>query len=211
MAILPLLSFILPAAGLTTLAACPAAPAARARACVPGVPARPSPASARARPCRFPSSLASASSALASSASASSASASSLSSASASGLGLASACGLGPGLALGLDLRLGLLLARASLAGSQLVAVARVAGGLRPPRRPFVVGPFPRRSSPSLFRLWCLSGGRAKPSWFSGRGWRGLYNHARRRPGRRPPSWVSRARRSCSLKAGRWGARAFSC
>jgi len=42
----PFSSFILPAAGLTTLAACSAAPAARARACVPEVPARSLPASA---------------------------------------------------------------------------------------------------------------------------------------------------------------------
>ena len=42
----PFSSFILPAAGLTTLAACSAAPAARARACVPEVPARSFPASA---------------------------------------------------------------------------------------------------------------------------------------------------------------------
>ena len=192
---LPLLLFILPAAGLTTLAACPAAPAARARACVPEVPARLSPASAglgragpfpswprpwpRPRPRPSPSAS-------------------------------AFAYGLGLGLALGLGLRLGLLHTRALLAGPQLLAAAR--GRRASPCSPALLC---RHFSSALLAVTLLAlTPLRRPSYaflVSGRGWHGSSSHTRRRPGRRLPSWVSRARRSCSLKAGRWGARALSC
>ena len=171
-----------------------------------------SPGFRRARACWFPSSLALASSASFSSASVPSTSASSLSSASASGLGL--------GLCLwfsALDSSSASILVsacfwrarhwlvprwwlpRAWPAGSALLADPSLSAlSLGAPRRHFFGSDASQAAELSLLG-------------FSGRGWHGSLSHARRRPGRRPPSWVSRARRSFSLKAGCWGARAFSC
>ena len=125
-------------AGLMTLAACPAAPAAHARACVPEVPARLSPASAglgRAgplsrwpwpRPCPRPRPPASAS---------------------------AFAYGLGLGLALGLDPRLGLgLRPRPRPASCAHVTGWFPAGGCRAwPAGSALLADTSRHFSPSLF------------------------------------------------------------